>query len=562
MLSSFEFGLILFFSILGGVLAMKFRQPSILGLIIIGTLVGPNNLGFIKDASLIDMAIEVGAVLLLFTLGIEFSLKSLFNRGLKAFTIAAAKLGIVFTVSYFSAYMLGMSPLAAAYIGVMLSITSTVIVVKVLEQKGMKSEELPLLLAVLIIEDLFAIFALTFFSSINGIGDLNFVFLAGKIGFSLLLIIIAYYVLQKIITKVIGWLISNSAEETITFTSLGICFLMSYLAALFGLSPSVGAFLAGNIVASLPKSDIFKKSIHPFTLTFSSLFFFSIGTIVDFKIVIGSILLILALSIVNILSKVFAIGLGTYVFANLNGKKAVFSGIAMVSVGEFSLLIAKEAKILDIGVDLVSIIASVIITSTLGMALLINHSEKIYAVIRSSIPSRAISEFKNFSTFFNQMSINLMRERVKYDLMVQEINIILRNFGLIIFIFLVSLYFWLGFKEKIILIFPNKFFMVGALLLLVAISGFPAFRVCKNTYVLIKNFLDLTIHKDKKTQDKCILRNFIILTTLLALAIGMPALIFLLNLKPLYIISQVFIVMVITVLFYNTMKKIDSFEKS
>src|SRR3989338_6759619 len=86
-----ELGLILLFSILGGVLAVRFRQPSVLGLIIIGVIVGPYNLGIVKDTSLINASIEIGAILLLFTVGVEFSLQKLLNLVLSAVVIAVVK---------------------------------------------------------------------------------------------------------------------------------------------------------------------------------------------------------------------------------------------------------------------------------------------------------------------------------------------------------------------------------------------------------------------------------------------------------------------------------------
>src|SRR3989344_2727386 len=96
---SIEIGLIILFSILGGVLAVRFKQPPVLGLIVVGSIVGPYTLGFIQDVGLINTAIEIGAILLLFTVGIEFSLQHLFNFGLRAIVISIIKLGTVFLVS-------------------------------------------------------------------------------------------------------------------------------------------------------------------------------------------------------------------------------------------------------------------------------------------------------------------------------------------------------------------------------------------------------------------------------------------------------------------------------
>src|SRR3989344_734197 len=194
---SVELGLILLFSILGGVLAVRFKQPSVLGLLLVGAIVGHNTLGLIKDTSLINAAIEIGAILLLFTVGIEFSLQHMLNLGLRAIIIATIKLGAVFLFSYYASFLLGFSFTASIYIAVILSITSTVIVVKILEQKGMsKREELPLLIAILIIEDIFGVFALTFFSRLNTSGDLAQINIVTSLLVSLIVMAMAYVILQ------------------------------------------------------------------------------------------------------------------------------------------------------------------------------------------------------------------------------------------------------------------------------------------------------------------------------------------------------------------------------
>src|SRR3989344_2797366 len=115
MVFSTELILILVFSIIGGLLAVRFRQPSVIGLIIAGAVVGPYNLGLIKNLTLIDSAIEIGAILLLFTVGIEFSLPHLMRFGLKAALIGAFKLGVVFLASYYTSLLFGFDAVTSVY---------------------------------------------------------------------------------------------------------------------------------------------------------------------------------------------------------------------------------------------------------------------------------------------------------------------------------------------------------------------------------------------------------------------------------------------------------------
>src|SRR3989338_982741 len=123
--------IILLFSVVGGVLATRFKQPSVLGVLLAGALVGPHSLGLITNTELVQTAIEVGAILLLFLVGIEFSLEKLFDMGLRSVIIATIKIGIIFFFGYNIALFFDFPPIAGAAIGVILSMTSPVIFLKI-----------------------------------------------------------------------------------------------------------------------------------------------------------------------------------------------------------------------------------------------------------------------------------------------------------------------------------------------------------------------------------------------------------------------------------------------
>ena len=546
-----ELGLILLFSVLGGVLAVRFKQPSVLGLLIVGAIVGPNSLGLIKDTGLIEAAIEIGAVLLLFTVGIEFSLQHLLNLGLRAILITVIKLGSVFLISYYISLFLGFGVITSLYLGVILSITSTVIVIKILNQKNLYNrEETPLLIAVLILEDIFGVFALTFFSSIETKAELTPLSLFTDLIFSLTIMAIAYLILQRILKPVIKWLVKYSTEETITFASLGLCGGMSYLSLLLGLSPSVGAFLAGNIVASLPNSKMFEKAIHPFILTFTSLFFFSIGTIVDFSVVMGSISLILVLFFASIIIKFLSIGFGSYLFTNFTGRQAVFSGIAMISLGEFSLLIAKEANLVGLGIDLVSITATIILLSSIAMSYMLAHTEKIYNAIFLIMPIRAKDDMVQAAKFFNSVSFRMIKDRIRTRKVLVEWKTILNNLVAIFFIVIAAFFAWRYFRSYLSGILPiNLLFYLIAALLVFAIF-FPALNVFKNSKKLIEDMLKffIRIYPTEMANEKKIFRNFILLSVAFAALFVFPSVFLLLELHPLY--HLVVLLLVLLIIFY------------
>lgn len=560
----FELGLILLFSILGGVLAVRFRQPSVLGLLIVGAIVGPNLLGFIKSTSLINASVEIGAILLLFTVGIEFSLQRLLNLGLRTAVVAVIKLGAVFLFSYYTALLFQFDFIAALYIGVILSITSTVIVIKVLDQKGMsKRGELPLLVAVLVIEDLFGVFALTFFSGLNAKADLVPLNLFTSLLVSLTIMAIAYVILQRALKPIINWLVKYSTEDTITFLSLGLCGGMSYLASIFGLSPSVGAFLAGNIVASLPNSKIFQKAIHPFILTFTSLFFFSIGTIVDFSYVLNSAYLVLALFVVNIVSKFFSIGFGSYMFAGFSGKQAVFGGIAMASVGEFSLLIANESEKVGIGIDLVSITASIIVLSTIAMSVMLNKTDKIYNLTLRIIPSKIRDDMSSCCKYADTISFEMVKDKISAEKIGLEWRKIFNNVVAILLIVTIIFFLWSNFSALAVTILKSKLVAYSISSLFLLAIFFPALNIARNTSKLIRDLLSffIRLYPNEIANERKIFRNVVFLIALFVVAALFPGIFVLLGLKPIHHLIVLFLLIAVFWYLFRSSELIYNFTK-
>ncbi|MDP2717579.1 MAG: cation:proton antiporter, partial [Candidatus Micrarchaeota archaeon] len=165
-ISFLDIGILVFFGAVASILAVRLRIPPVLALLAAGVAIGPHALGFISNTDSVALSAEIGAVLLLFTIGAEFSVAKLRSFGLKAFSIGFIKLAIVFWLSHQTAILFGLDGSAALYMAAILAITSTALTLKILEQQGLaKRAEVPYLLASLVIEDLFAIFALVFFSA-------------------------------------------------------------------------------------------------------------------------------------------------------------------------------------------------------------------------------------------------------------------------------------------------------------------------------------------------------------------------------------------------------------
>ncbi len=555
----FTFFAILLFSILGSVLAVRFKQPAVLGVLLAGALIGPHALGIIQDTSALSLVIEIGSILLLFLVGLEFNLTKLLHLGSKTIIIAILKIGIVFSLGYFVGLLFGFTSIGAVLLGVILSITSTAIFIKILEQKGLASkEEVPLLVAVLIIEDLYGIFALTFFSNSIAGNDLTFGILFFRIVLSLFMLGFMYLILLKVLPPVIEWLCAYSSEDTLTFIAWGVCAVLSYLAHFIGLSPSVGAFLAGNLIGSLKKAQLFEKSVHPFILASTSLFFFAIGTFVDFGVLKTHLLLLIILTVVNIAAKFVGIGLATFFFSETDGKSAVFSGLAMISVGEFSLLLAKEGQALHLGIDLISIITIMIFISSIVMAISIPRYEQIYQFMSNLLPSARKESIRTIAKYTRCVSLECMVTTLQKKETSGAWKQAYYHLLGILFIGLMVLSWYNATQFRYIKEVVETFKLLpysGIVLIGIAILGFLAllgltFGIIRNIKNLFLVFFKkvLKLYPDEIVSEKKVYRNLLFAAILFVFSLVVPSFIAHYHLSSIWIIAPV--VILVGVFFY------------
>lgn len=371
-------GVLFFFAVVGGIIAKRFNQPAVLGLLFIGAIVGPNTFNLVSDQEMISTIIDVGAILLLFVVGLEFDTSKLMKMGFKAIMISILKVGIAFFIGFQAAMMLGYDATVGIFSGAILSFSSTVVIVKVLEQKSMYNrQETPLLLTVLILEDILAVIALIFFSGMQNSSNGNLWSMAEHMIVGLTTLLIAYFVMLKLAQYIFKWIMKNSGDDITGFLALGFCIGFSTLAYILGFSPSAGAFLAGSIIASLPQARSFEHAVSPYALMFGSLFFIAMGTMVNFNNIGPNMNIIIVLLIAVLISRFIAVGLVSYVFAGFRGDQVFFSSIAMISVGEFALLIAKQSSGFNLGIDIVTITSVIIFVTAVIMSISVAYSSRL-----------------------------------------------------------------------------------------------------------------------------------------------------------------------------------------
>jgi len=552
-------GVLFLCAIIGGIIAARFKQPAVFGLLLVGAIIGPNSLNLVQDGNMVRMMADFGAILLLFIIGLEFDVSKLMKLGARSVLVGLLKFAIVLFMGYETTLLLGFSAKVALFIGVILSFSSTVVVVKVLEQKEMFSrKEVPLLIAVLIIEDIIAVFALTFFSVI---GDTRNSILPTleHIAFSIGILIFAYFVMMKVLKYLVHIILKNNSDESVlTFLSLGIGALFSYFAFYLGLTPSAGAFLAGSLIASLPNAKDYGRAIHPYALIFTSIFFISMGTLVDFKAVESNIVLIGALMLTVFISRFIAIGFLTFLLANFRNEQPFFSSIAMISVGEFSLLVAKESDKFGIGVDLVTITASIIFISAVIMSIGINHSESLHNAIDSKIPLKTrlkLARISNYMRkFFDQMEIenfftNKLRSESKIAFMLAILSVfvffVLRKIALVVKLNLPPFGTY------------SFYFLSVTLIIYLLILIYKRLKAVHNTLAIILTHVDSSRNLKKCTR---VLNNLLVTLLLLFSAMLFPFIMFMLNLDPWMNIIPFIFVMIVLYYVRNLVVLIDGSE--
>ncbi len=440
MIAISDFGVIVIVATIAGAVAIMLRQPSVIGLLVAGMIVGPHQLGLVGSMDSISSFADVGAILLLFAIGLEFSMDSLKSLGAKATILAATKMGIIMLLGYLAATLFGLKPITGMYLGAIFSITSTAIVSKILSEKNFSDRpEAPLLIASLIVEDIISIFMLAVLSGISGSGEqVSFKFIL-SVANSLVIFGVFYLVLSRILKIVLDWLSENRAEETLAFSALSMGVGLSFLAQFAGLPASIGAFLAGNLIASLKKAEEFKQAIYPLIFVFSALFFLSVGMVVDLRSIISNIWLIAGIAIAAIAIKFVATHV-SYYFVEADSRSATFAGIAMLSIGEFSILIAQLSRNVVTDIDLIGITSALVLITSLTTSFLIDDSEFIWRKLRRTLPARIVDAGRQIARQ-NQQAFYAVQYNYSFNSKVgSSVSFLRENLLLMVIIFGVILY--------------------------------------------------------------------------------------------------------------------------
>ena len=396
-----------------GVITVVFKwlkQPLVLGYIVAGFFIGPYFPWFagVKDVANVHVWSDIGIVFLMFALGLEFSIKKLKKVGATGAITALTELAIMFLIGSSVGRLLGWQSMDCIFLGCMLSISSTSIIIKSFEDLKLKQQKFTSsVTAVLIVEDLIAVLLLVILSTVS----VSKSFDGGELVMSLVKLVfslIVWFVFGIfLIPTFLRWMRRYMTEETLCIVAVGLCFGMVVMASYAGFSTALGAFVMGAILAETIEADAIHVIITPIKNLFCAVFFVSVGMLVDPHILVKYIVPILIIAATVIVFKSSAATLG-FVLSGKNLKTAVQSGFCFCQIGEFSFIIAGLG--LSFGVinpDLYPIIVSVSIVTTFVTPYMIKGSVPIYNRLEPRLPQRlkdALERYSNSAKQTNQTS--------------------------------------------------------------------------------------------------------------------------------------------------------------
>jgi len=327
------------------VLFSKLRLPVVIGYLAAGMILGPNLFepSFVNDIEVINALADAGIVLLMFTLGLEFNLKRLRKVGLFAALAGTVEIVLMITLGYGLGTLLGWSTVQSVFLGAVMCISSTAVIIKVLTDSDMmKKEFAEAIVGILIIEDIAAVIILTLASPLAAGGGISIGGILMQIAYIGIFMLILLILGLAVVPRLLDRFYPSSSPETLLIVSLGLCFGMAMLAQFFGLSVAIGAFLMGIIISQSEVQERLVERIVPIKEMFMALFFISIGLLIEPWLVLDNLLVALAIAGVFIVGKAFSVTVGTFL-SNKDAKTSFMAGLGMVAMGEFSFVIAKTA---------------------------------------------------------------------------------------------------------------------------------------------------------------------------------------------------------------------------
>ncbi|MBR6799150.1 MAG: cation:proton antiporter [Firmicutes bacterium] len=384
-----DLALILIVAAIVTLLFKKINQPVVLGYIVAGFLISPNfvYLPTVVAAEDIHVWANIGVVFLMFGLGLEFSFKKIATVGGSAFVIALTVMSAMILIGTGIGSMLGWAKMDCIFLGGMLSMSSTMIILKAYEEYNLKKEKFAqIVLGTLVIEDIAGIFMMIILTTISVSRNVSGLDMVSEIGMLLIYLaiwlVLGIYLVPTILKKISGLL----NDEMALVVAVGFCMGMVVIANLIGFSSALGAFMAGSILAGTVQAVRIERIVKPIKDLFGAIFFVSVGMLIVPSLLMEYIGPIIIITIVTIIGQMTFSTIGIL----LSGQPlntAIRGGFSMVQIGEFSFIVATLGMELGVISDfLYPIIVCVSVITSFTTPIFIKNSEKVYKLVDDKMP--------------------------------------------------------------------------------------------------------------------------------------------------------------------------------
>ena len=425
------------------ILFHRFKQPVVLGYIVAGFIIGPHTppFGLIHDEDTIKTLAELGVIFLMFCLGLEFSLRKLFKVGATAFIAAFLEIVLMIWIGYEIGRWFDWSTMDSLFLGAILAISSTTIIVKALNDLKMKDQRFAqLIFGVLIVEDILGIGIIALLSSIAVSGTVSSGEVFATVGKLSLFMIVALVIGILLVPRLLAYVAKFESNEMLLITVLGLCFGFCLLVVKLEYSMVLGAFLIGAIMAESRQLIKIERLIEPVRDMFSAIFFVAIGLMIDPQILLQYAWPIAVITVAVVLGKMLSCGLGAFIAGN-DGRTSLRVGMGLSQIGEFSFIIAALGMTLQVTSDfLYPVAVAVSAITTLLTPYLIRGADPLSLKIAAVMPKRMSRVFGMYGEWLR--SIQPQGEGAMLAAMIRKIILQVGvNLALVIAIFFAGSFF-------------------------------------------------------------------------------------------------------------------------
>jgi K+:H+ antiporter len=316
------------------------RQPVVVGYLLAGMMVGPHvPIPLLVDSHRIHIISELGVILLMFALGLEFSIRKLARLGPTAGFVCALQVGLMLWLGYLCGQALGWTELESIFTGALLSISSTTIVAKAYEDVQVGERVRELVFGVLLAEDLTAVMLLAVLTALASGAGLSTRMMASTVGRLAGFLAALVGIGLLVVPRLMRWIVRLGRAETTLVASIGICFAFAIIAQHAGYSVALGAFLAGSLVAESGEAHAIEGLIAPVRDMFAAIFFVSVGMLIDPPLIATHWVALVVLTVVVIAGKLVGVTAASMLSGN-GVHTSVRAGMSLMQIGEFSFIIA------------------------------------------------------------------------------------------------------------------------------------------------------------------------------------------------------------------------------